>query len=154
MIGVQNNAPGGKGPDFGHASEAGTRKGMVGTARPNSPGRPSPVVDLNGLPPAGSNVQRLQRTLWAAAKQSPERRFHALYDRIHRGDVLMEGWRRVRANRGAAGVDKQTLAEVEVYGVQRLLDELAADLRAGSYRPAPVVSLALWVHACPTRDHP
>jgi RNA-directed DNA polymerase len=137
MIGVQNNAPGGKGPDFGHASEAGTRKGMVGTARPNSPGRSSPVVDLNGLPPVRDNVQRLQRKLWAAAKQSPERRFHALYDRIHRGDVLMEGWKRVRANRGAAGVDKQTLAEVEVYGVQRLLDELAADLRAGSYRPAP-----------------
>lgn len=137
LIGVQNNAPGGKGPDFGHASGAGTRKGMAGTARPNSPDRPSPVVDLNGLPPVRDNVQRLQRTLWAAAKQSPERRFHALYDRIHRDDVLMEGWRRVRANRGAAGVDEQTLAEVEVYGAQRLLAELAEDLRAGSYRPAP-----------------
>ena len=137
LIGVQNNAPGGKGPDFGHASGAGTRKGMAGAARPNSPDRPSPVVDLNGLPPVRDNVQRLQRTLWAAAKQSPERRFHALYDRIHRDDVLMEGWRRVRANRGAAGVDEQTLAEVEVYGAQRLLAELAEDLRAGSYRPAP-----------------
>jgi RNA-directed DNA polymerase len=110
---------------------------MAGTARSNEPDRPSSVVDLNGLAPAGSNVQRLQRKLWAAAKQSSERRFHALYDRIYRGDVLMEAWRRVRANKGAAGVDRVTLAEVEAYGVQRLLDEIAADLRAGSYRPAP-----------------
>jgi RNA-directed DNA polymerase len=110
---------------------------MAGTARPNEPDRRSSVVDLNGLAPLRDNVQRLQRKLWAAAKQSPERRFHALYDRIHRGDVLMEGWKRVRANKGAAGVDKQTLADVEAYGVGRLLAELADDLRAGSYRPTP-----------------
>ena len=67
----------------------------------------------------------------------PERRFHALYDRVFRGDVLGEAWRRVRANRGAAGVDRLTLGQVEVYGVGRLLDELARDLRAGRYRPAP-----------------
>lgn len=84
------------------------------------------------------NVGKLQRRLWAAAKQSPERRFHALFDRVHRCDVLWEGWRRVRANRGAAGVDGQTLAEVEAYGVDRLLSELAEDLRQGRYRPAPV----------------
>jgi len=78
------------------------------------------------------------RRLWAAAKQSPERRFRALYDRIHRGDVLWEAWERVRENRGAAGVDRVTLAYVEqVCGVPRLLGELQADLRAGSYRPAP-----------------
>jgi RNA-directed DNA polymerase len=83
-------------------------------------------------------VRELQRRLWAAAKQSPERRFHALYDRIHRGDVLWEAWERVRENRGAAGVDRVTLAYVEeVYGVARLLGELQADLRAGTYRPAP-----------------
>ena len=137
MIGVQNNAPGGKGPDFGHASGAGTRKGMAGSARSNSPGGRSPVVDLNGLPPVRDNVQRLQRKLWAAAKQSPERRFHALYDRIHSGDVLWAAWKRVRANRGAAGVDKQTLADVESYGVDRMLRELRQDLQAGSYRPTP-----------------
>ena len=135
--GGQHNPRSGKGPDFGHANRAGTRKGMAGTARPIHPGTQKRVVDLNRLPPAGSNVQRLQRLLWAAAKQSSERRFHALYDRIYRGDVLMEAWRRVRANKGAAGVDRVTLAEVEVYGVRRMLDELAADLRAGSYRPAP-----------------
>ncbi|MEX2618747.1 MAG: group II intron reverse transcriptase/maturase [Egibacteraceae bacterium] len=110
---------------------------MAGTARSNHPGERSLLVDLNGLPPVGSNVQRLQRKLWAAAKQSPERRFHALYDRICRGDVLMEGWKRVRANKGAAGVDKVTLADVESYGVDRMLRELRQDLQAGSYRPAP-----------------
>jgi RNA-directed DNA polymerase len=84
------------------------------------------------------NVRQLQRRLWAAAKQSPERRFHALYDRIHRGDVLWEAWQRVRANRGAAGVDRVTLAFVqEEYGVHRLLAELQHDLREGTYRPAP-----------------
>jgi RNA-directed DNA polymerase len=109
---------------------------MAGTARSNHPGGRKPV-ELHRLPPVGK-VQQLQRQLWAAAKQSPERRFHALYDRIFRADVLEEAWRRVRSNRGAAGVDRVTLADVEAYGVERLLDELARDLRAGRYRPAPV----------------
>jgi len=84
-------------------------------------------------------VRRLQRRLWAAAKRHPGRRFHALYDRIHRGDVLGEAWRRVRANRGAAGVDAQTLADVERIGVERFLEGLQADLRAGRYRPQAVL---------------
>jgi RNA-directed DNA polymerase len=71
------------------------------------------------------------------AKQQEGRRFHALYDRIYRGDVLWEAWRRVRGNRGAAGVDRVTLAMVEEYGVERMLAGLQRDLRAGSYRPAP-----------------
>jgi group II intron reverse transcriptase/maturase len=62
-----------------------------------------------------------------------------LYDRIHRSDVLWEAWRRVRRNKGAAGVDRQTLEEVERHGVQRLLDELRAELRAGRYRPRAVL---------------
>jgi RNA-directed DNA polymerase len=103
------------------------REGMAGTARPNHPeGRKAPA-----------KVQQLQNRLWAAAKQSPGRRFHALYDRIYRSDVLWEAWRRVRENRGAAGVDGITLASVEDYGVGRMLDELASDLKAGTYRPAP-----------------
>jgi RNA-directed DNA polymerase len=73
------------------------------------------------------------------AKQSEGRRFHVLYDRVCRGDVLWEAWRRVCVNRGAAGVDRVTLAYVrEQYGVARLLGGLQADLRAGTYRPAPV----------------
>ncbi len=122
------NPAGGKGPDFGHTGDGGTREGMAGTARPIHPG---------GRQPA-DKVRQLQNRLWAAAKQSPGRRFHALYDRIYRSDVLWEAWRRVRANRGAAGVDGLTLEAVEEYGTQRMIDELAADLRAGTYHPSPV----------------
>lgn len=82
-------------------------------------------------------VRELQRTLYRAAKADPERRFHALYDKAHRRDVLERAWGQVRRNRGAAGVDRVTLAAVEQYGVDRLLGELAADLKAGSYRPLP-----------------
>jgi len=129
VIGADENAPGGKGPHFGHVCGGGKRKGMAGTARPNSPGRRLPI----------DNVRKLQRKLWVAAKRHPKRRFHALYDRMYRGDVLCEAWRRVRANRGAAGVDRVTLAAVEAYGVERMLEELEADLRAGRYRPQPVL---------------
>ena len=86
----------------------------------------------------GGDVRELQRTLWVCAKRSPERRFHALYDRIWRSDVLREAWRRVKANRGAAGVDRMTLAEIEAHGVERLLGEIQGALRGGSYRPVPV----------------
>ena len=113
---------------------------MVAVSRSNDPGGLSlaaPASEM-ALAATGGDVQRLQRTLWACAKQSPGRRFHALYDRIWRSDVLREAWRRVRENRGAAGVDGQTLAEVEAYGVERLLGELQHALREGSYRPAPV----------------
>jgi RNA-directed DNA polymerase len=110
---------------------------MAGAARSNHPGgQPRPVA-LHRLAPVGA-VRELQRKLWTAAKRSSDRRFHALYDRIWRGDVLAEAWERVRANRGAAGIDRVTVAAVEDYGVERMLGELARDLRAGSYRPAPV----------------
>lgn len=66
-----------------------------------------------------------------------------MYDRIWRADVLLEAWKRVRKNRGAAGVDKMTLAEVEAYGVERMLGELQDALRRGSYRPAPVRRVAI-----------
>jgi RNA-directed DNA polymerase len=84
-------------------------------------------------------VRQLQRHLWIAAKRSPERRCHALMDRIWRRDVLQAAWRRVKANRGAAGVDRETLEAVEHYGVERMLDELQAALQAGTYRPWPVL---------------
>lgn len=91
-----------------------------------------------GLKPA-DKVRQLQRRLWAAAKRSSERRFHALYDRICRGDVLREAWKRVRRNKGAAGVDRQTLDAVESYGVDRFLEEIHLELRAGKYRPRAVL---------------
>ena len=80
-------------------------------------------------------VRELQRTLYRAAKADPERRFHALYDKVYRRDVLEHAWELVRANKGAAGVGGQTIADVEEYGVARLLDELAADLKDGKWRP-------------------
>ena len=82
-------------------------------------------------------VRELQRTLYRAAKADPGRRFHALYDKVYRRDVLERAWELVRANRGAAGIDRQTIADVEQYGVSRLLDELAADLKDGRWRPLP-----------------
>jgi group II intron reverse transcriptase/maturase len=86
---------------------------------------------------ANDKTRELQRTLYRAAKADPQRRFHALYDKVHRRDVLERAGGHVRRNRGAAGIDRKTLADVEHYGIGRLLDELAADLRSGSYRPLP-----------------
>jgi RNA-directed DNA polymerase len=74
-----------------------------------------------------------------AAKRHAERRFHALYDQVHRSDVLWEAWERVRRNKGAAGVDGITLDAVKEYGVARLLSELGSDLREGTYEPPPVL---------------
>jgi len=102
------------------------------------PGRVSPANHPGGLPPS-DHVRRLQRRLWGAAKRAPGRRFHALYDRIHRSDVLWEAWRRTRANRGAAGVDGQTFAVIEQGGVEAFLEGIAAELRAGTYRPQAVL---------------
>jgi RNA-directed DNA polymerase len=82
-------------------------------------------------------VRELQRTLYRAAKADPGRRFHALHDKIYRRDVLERAWELVRANRGAAGIDKQTIADVEEHGVARLLGELAGDLKDGRWRPLP-----------------
>jgi RNA-directed DNA polymerase len=121
---VTNNVAGGKGPCGGRADEAGKREGMPGRTGANDPGGDEPR----------DKVRQLQRQLWAAAKRAPGRRFHALYDHIWRGDVLQEAWKRVRRNRGAAGVDGQSLSSVEQYGVERFLQELGSELQAGEYR--------------------
>src|SRR5450432_1938506 len=88
-------------------------------------------------PTEQDRVQALQRTLYRAAKTDPGRRFHALYDKVYRRDVMERAWESVRVNKGAAGIDRQTIADVEEYGIAKLLDELAADLKDGSYRPWP-----------------
>jgi RNA-directed DNA polymerase len=80
----------------------------------------------------------LQRVLYRSAKQQPHRRFHALVDKVARGDILERAWEEVRANRGAPGVDGVTIAQVEASGVASFLQELVAQLTAGSYRPAPL----------------
>lgn len=92
----------------------------------------SPAVE--GRSPSDP-VRALQHALYRAAKADPGRRFHSLRDKVYRRDVLWRAWVNVRRNNGAAGIDKTTLAMVEEYGVTRLLDEVAHDLRDGGYRP-------------------
>jgi RNA-directed DNA polymerase len=94
-------------------------------------------MDASPNNPAGK-VRRLQRALFMSAKRSRRRRFHALFDRICRGDVLAEAWRRVKANRGAAGIDGETLSMIEQGGVEEFLREVQQRLRTGRYRPQPV----------------
>ena len=126
---AQNNAAGGKDPWGGRVGRAGKREGMAGEPGPNHPRGHEPE----------DKVRQLQRRLCVAAKRQPERRFHALYDRIARSDVLAEAWKRVRANKGAAGVDATTIAELETYGVERFLEELHVELLAGEYRTRAVL---------------
>jgi RNA-directed DNA polymerase len=88
-------------------------------------------------PTEQDKVRELQRTLYRAAKADPGRRFHALYDKVYRRDVLERAWELVRRNRGAAGIDRLTIQQVELIGVDRLLDKLAESLKQGSWRPLP-----------------
>jgi group II intron reverse transcriptase/maturase len=99
-------------------------------------------------------VRELQRTLYRAAKADPKRRFHALYDKVLRRDVLECAWELVRANRGAAGIDRQTIADVEQYGIAKLLDELVADLKDGSYRSLPARRVFIPKPGRPTEQRP
>lgn len=121
MTAVRAEGSVGKGPDFRDASGGGKHEGM---AQANLP------VD---------KVRGLQRALYAAAKRAPQRKFHALYDRIFRDDVLREAWERVKANQGSAGVDGMSIRQVEdEIGVDVFLAEIGEALRAKRYRPQPV----------------
>jgi len=88
--------------------------------------------------PTRLTVQKLQAALHAKAKQAPSYRFYALYDKVYRADVLSEAYERCRSNGGAAGVDGQTFEDIEAYGVERWLGELAQALREKRYRPQAV----------------
>ena len=116
----------GRGPASVAVGNEGKREGMPSFAKRKEASNPK------------DKVRELQRHLWVCAKQSKTRRFHALYDRIYRGDILREAWIRVRKNGGAAGVDGQTLAAIEASGVAEFLDSIQAKLQAGRYRPSPV----------------
>ena len=83
-------------------------------------------------------VRQLQRKLYLAAKSNSKRRFHALYDKVHRKDVLLEAWKRVKANGGAGGIDQINIADVEEYGVEKFLQEIQQELIDGKYHPKPV----------------
>jgi group II intron reverse transcriptase/maturase len=88
--------------------------------------------------PTLPKVQKLQAALHAKAKESPAYRFYALYDKVYRDDVLWVAHRRCLLNGGEAGVDGQTFEDIEQYGVQKWLGELAEELRTKTYRPNPV----------------
>src|SRR6266436_2382009 len=90
------------------------------------------------LKPPEDKVRKLQGTLQAKAKSSPGYRFYALYDKVHRLDVLTEAYGRCRSNAGAPGVDGQTFADIAEYGLERWLSELAEELRTRTYRPQAV----------------
>ncbi len=83
-------------------------------------------------------VQELQEKLGHAAKINRKRRFHALYDKVYRMDVLQEAWRRVRSNQGAAGIDKQTLQDIDNMGAYSFLLSCQQSLKEGNYHPQPV----------------
>jgi retron-type reverse transcriptase len=85
------------------------------------------------------NARQLQNTLYLAAKANPKRKFHALYDKLFRKDILWEAWTRVKTNRGSAGVDGQTIEHiVREYGEETFVEEIRQDLADGTYRPSPV----------------
>jgi hypothetical protein len=83
-------------------------------------------------------VGKLQETLHAKAKAAPTYRFYALYDKLYRADVLDYAYACCQANDGSAGVDGQTFEQIEAYGRERWLGELAEALKKKTYRPQPV----------------
>jgi RNA-directed DNA polymerase len=89
-------------------------------------------------PVTPARVQKLQTALHAKAKESPNFRFYAVYDKVYRKDVLAFAYACCRANGGAAGVDGQRFEDIEAYGVERWLDELAQELKSRTYQPLPV----------------
>lgn len=90
---------------------------------------------LKGYIHVDNQVRVLQRGLYRAAKAQKDRRFGVLYDKVYREDILRAAWQQVRANQGAAGVDGQTIRDIEQYGVEQFLAELAAELCEKRYRP-------------------
>lgn len=97
-----------------------------------------------------SKSRELQRTLYRAAKRSRLRRFHALYDRIWRPDVLQRAWEEVRANRGECGIDG---VKIEASGVTAFLDGIAEDLKAKQYHPKPECGGCLFRSPMVISDH-
>src|SRR3954453_1043995 len=95
-----------------------------------------------GLPSLHDRVGRLQTSLQAKAKAEPAYRFYTLWDKVCRADVLVEAYRRCRANRGAPGVDGETFEAIEAHGVEAWLERLRQELCARAYRPRPLLRVS------------
>lgn len=106
------------------ASITRSKEGKAAGLHPRGQAQPQPM----------DKARKLQRTLYRTAKQQPGRRFTLLYDKVSRQDILQEAWQRVKRNRGAAGIDKVTIEEVEEYGVATFLAEIKAELETEQYR--------------------
>jgi RNA-directed DNA polymerase len=116
----------GRGPDLRQA-----RKVMRSRRLANGPATPL------------ERVQKLQTSLQAKAKAEPDFRFYSLWDKVCRADVLEEAYRACRRNDGASGCDGMTFDQITAYGQDRWLEELRQELRAGDYRPQPL--LRVWI---------
>jgi len=95
------------------------------------------------LPTPPETVEKLQNSLQTKAKAEPAFRFYALWDKVFREDILLEAYRRCRANAGAAGVDGETFERIETIGVERWLGMLREELKSGNYEPKPL--LRVWI---------
>ena len=113
-------------------ADGGKRPQLRANARSNEDGG----IGVSLTTPA--SVQKLQAALHAKAKEAPDFRFYALYDKVYRKDVLAFAYECCKANGGAAGVDGQTFEDIEAYGVERWLDELSQELKNRTYQPLPV----------------
>lgn len=83
-------------------------------------------------------VRQLQNKLYLTAKKCSTRRFHALYDKVYRDDVLLEAWKRVKENQGSSGVDGIRIKDIETIGIEKYLREIQRELMDGRYVPSPV----------------
>ncbi|MFC5470727.1 group II intron reverse transcriptase/maturase [Cohnella suwonensis] len=96
---------------------------------------------MNAVKPANDakeKARQLHNVLYLAAKENPRRRFHALYDKVHRGDILWEAWKRVKSNGGSGGVDGMTIAHiVKDIGEERFVNDIQKTLQKGEYHPLP-----------------
>ena len=83
-------------------------------------------------------VRQLQNKLYLTAKKCDSRRFHALYDKVYRDDILFEAWKRVKANKGSSGVAGIRIEDIEEMGIEKYLSEIKSELMDGKYKPSPV----------------
>jgi RNA-directed DNA polymerase len=115
-----------------------TEQGKAAGLPPRGKAQPRTRQARRKAPARLDNARKLQRTLYRVAKQQPERRFTLLYDKVCRRDILQEAWRRVKSNKGAAGVDQVDIDAIRDYGEDRFLNDLEQELRSRSYRVALV----------------